>query len=85
MPKPRTTPLLRSAGRIRYQVRWIKGRLRKTGRVSRRNDYRCLQNAVGPVARANPELLEIREVPYLHAKCVATEAFVLEGSHMLPK
>lgn len=47
--------------------------------VVRERDNR-LQNAVGPVARATPTLLEIREVPYLHAKCVATEAFVLETS-----
>src|SRR5829696_3177749 len=47
--------------------------------IVRERDHR-LQNAMRLVARASPKLLEIREVPYLHAKCVATEAFVLETS-----
>lgn len=39
-----------------------------------------LERAIGPLLRTKPENLQLREVPHLHAKLVATDAFVLETS-----
>ena len=47
--------------------------------VVRERDSR-LEGAIRPVLASTPDSLEIREVPYLHAKLVATERYVLETS-----
>lgn len=39
-----------------------------------------LETTIGPLLAVKPERLDIREVQYLHAKFLATEAFVLETS-----
>lgn len=47
--------------------------------IVRERDAR-LECIIGPLATAKPDHLTVREVPYLHAKAIATEVFVLETS-----
>lgn len=47
--------------------------------IVRERDIR-LEGAIGPLAAIKPNHLIVREVPYLHAKALVTEAFVLETS-----
>ena len=52
--------------------------------IARERDRR-LEQAINPLIRTKPGSLHLREVPHLHAKLVATEAFVLETSaNILP-
>jgi hypothetical protein len=47
--------------------------------IVRERDGR-LEQAIGRLVTEKPNLLTVREVPYLHAKAVATDSFVLEMS-----
>ncbi len=47
--------------------------------IMRERDAR-LECIIGPLTTVKPNHLTVREVPYLHAKTIATEAFVLETS-----